>query len=151
MAGDQIGELFHQRRKFLDLRSERLCGLERALENVLDLAVHGIEPQTELGELARQIAGTARQRRDLRAGLSAIPHPRRDRIVDRERGERAERHHTGFHTGKAEAQIKHDAERDGDEHHADGDENRTDAHHAEPRYVSLRTVRAAPIRRPDTL
>ena len=61
---------------------------------------------------------------------SAIVLARGDGVIDRERGERAERHQRRFGAGKAEAQIDHDAERAGDEHHAGRNEDGADTHHA---------------------
>ena len=143
MGGDRIGKLLHQRGEFLDLGGERLRCLQRAIQNVLDLGVHGIETHTEFGQLAREIAGTSRQRRYLRTRFGAIAQPCGNGVVNRQRRQDAERHQGGFRPGKTETQINHDAKRNGDEHHAGGDENRADAHHAEPRYASPRAVSAA--------
>ncbi len=103
---------------------------------MLDLLVHLVEAAAELGELARQVAGTARQHDELIAGLGTVAQARRHGVVHRQRGEHAEPDQRGLGAGKAEPQIDHKADRTGYQHHADRDEDGADAHHAGLRYAS---------------
>ena len=130
MRRDRVGKLLDQRRQFLDFGGERLRGRQSAVDHGVDLDLHRAKPAAEFGELAGKIAGAAGEIGELVAGLEAIVLARGNGVVDRERGEHAERHQRRFGAGEAESQIDHKAERAGDEHHADRDENGADAHHA---------------------
>ncbi|HJT08470.1 MAG TPA: hypothetical protein VJ747_16175 [Stellaceae bacterium] len=92
--------------------------------------VHLVEAAAELGHLARQIAGTARQHHQLIAGLGSVAQPGGHGVIDRERSKHAKPDQRRLGAGKAEAQIGDNADRAGDQHHADGDEDGADAHHA---------------------
>ena len=132
--------MLDQGRQFLDLDGERLRRRQRLVEHRIDLGLHGAELAAELGELARQVGRAARDGGDLVAHLGAVAGAGGDRVIDRKRGQDAEPDQERFGAGQAEAQIDHKADRAGDKHHADSDEDGADTHHAEPRYASRRTV-----------
>ena len=131
MRRHRVGKLLDQRRQFLDLGGERLGRRQRPVDHGLDLGLHGAQAAAELGKLAGEIAGAAGQIGELVARLQPVALAGGNGVVDRKRGERAERHQRQLGAGKAKAQIDHKAERAGDEHHADRDEDGADAHHAE--------------------
>ena len=151
MLGNLIGQPLDQRGKLLDLGGERLGCRQRLVEHRIDLHLDGAEPAVELGDLARHVAGAARQVGDLVAHFGTIAKTGRNGVVDHQRGENAECHQEGFGSGQAEAKIDDDADRAGDEHHADRDENGADAHHAEPRLTPPPNSRAARTIRPRTI
>ncbi len=139
---DRIGQLLDQRRQFLDLGGERLRCRQGAVDHGVDFALHRAKPAAEFGQLAGEIAGAARQIGELVARFQAIVLARGDGVIDRERGERAERHQRRFGAGKAEAQIDHNADRAGDEHHAGRNEDGADAHHAALLPIPPEAIRA---------
>ena len=122
--------MLDQGRQFLDLDGERLRRRQRLVEHRIDLGLHGAELTAELGELARQVGRAARDRGDLVADLGAVAGAGGDRVIDRKRGQDAEPDQKRFGAGQSEAQIDHKADRAGDKHHADSDEDGADTHHA---------------------
>ena len=124
--------MLDQARKLLDLDGERLRGRQRLIEDGLDLGLHGAQPAAELGELTGEIAGAAGEVAHLVGDFRAVAGAGGNGIVDGERGKDAERRHRRFDAGEAEAEIEQGAERAGDEHHADRDEDGADAHHGAP-------------------
>ena len=98
----EFGQLLDQRGHFLDFCGERLRGRQGAVDHGVDFALHGVKPAAEFGQLAGEIAGAARQIGELIARFQAIMLARGDGVIDRERGERAERYQRQFGAGKAE-------------------------------------------------
>ena len=80
-------------------------------------------------ELARQIAGATRQLGKLVARLQAIIPAGGDRVIDGKRGKRTNPRQCRLCAGKAEPRIDDDAERDANQHHAQGDQEGANAHH----------------------
>ena len=135
--------MLDQGRQFLDLDGERLRRRQRLVEHRIDLGLHGAELAAELGELARQVGRAARDRGDLVADFGAVAGAGGDRVIDRKRGQDAEPDQKRFGAGQTEAQIDHKADRAGDEHHADGDEDGADTHHM-PNPAMPRAERCSP-------
>ena len=132
---NQVGKLFDQPRKLLDLAGERRGCRQRFVEDCFDLALSRSEPAVEIRELARQIARAADKLGHLLVHHGALTLVGGDGTVDRGRRRQTECHQDRVSDGEPQAKIEHGAERGGDKHDADGNEDDADAHHADP--VSL--------------
>ena len=135
MRRNQVGKLFDQPRKLLDLAGERRGRRQRFVEDCFDLALRRSEPAVEVRELARQIARAADKLGHLLVHNGALTLVGGDGTVDRGRRRQTECHQDRVSDGEPQAKIEHGAERGGDKHDADGNEDDADAHHADP--VSL--------------
>ena len=130
MAGDGFGDLLHQPAKLADFGGERIGGAARTIDRRRDLELDRIQATRDLGDLARKVGGAARQIADLVAEIAAIAQTVADAVEERHGGQRCERHNRRGAGVDLEPEIKHRANRGGDQHHADRDENGTDATHA---------------------
>ena len=81
---NQVGKLFDQPRKLLDLAGERCGRRQRFVEDCFDLALHRSEPAVEVRELAREIARAADELGHLIVHNGALTFVGGDGTVDRE-------------------------------------------------------------------
>ena len=130
MGGDRLGDLAHQRAQFAHLGGERIDRNARPLDRLVDLGFHGVEPARDLAHLAREIGGAAREVGDLVAEGAAVGEAAADRVVEHHGHQGAERDEAGAAHVQLEGEIEHGADRGGDEHHADRDEDGADTNHA---------------------
>ena len=129
MARDRVGELPHQAAQFVDLGGNRIDRAVHPVHGALDAAFHGGKAARHLGHLAREIGGAARQIGDLVADVAAVAQAVADGVVQHHDGERGQR---DDHRGAGidpNPEIEHSADRAGDEHHADRDEDGADTTH----------------------
>ena len=129
MAGDRVGDLPHQAAQFADLGGDRIDRAARLVHGALDPAFHGDEPARHLAHLAGEVGGAARQIGDLVADIAAVAQAAADGIVECHGGERGQRHDRRGELVHLEAEIEHGADRAGDEHHADRNEDGADTTH----------------------
>src|SRR6185312_9311853 len=90
----------------------------------------GIETPRNFADLAGKVGGTARQIGDLVSEVAAIAQAIADGVEKRHAGQRGKRHDCRRAGVEFESEIEHRADRGGDKHHADRNENGTDATHA---------------------
>ena len=83
----------------------------------------------KFADLPGKVGGAARQVGNLGADIGAVAQAHRDGVVKDKNGECGKRHHAGLQSGEAEHQIKRQAERNRDQDHAYGDENRRNPDH----------------------
>ena len=83
MPRDQVGKLFDQPRKLLDLAGQRRGRRQRLVEHRFDLALRRSKPAAEFRELARQIARAAGKLGHLLAHLRAVALVGGDGAIDR--------------------------------------------------------------------
>ena len=127
MDGDGIGELLDQRPKLINFGRQRIServGVVGACPDLLD----GSEPPSDFGDLPRQIGAAAGQFEELAAEPGARPHLGRHEVVDAKRGEHHERDRHRFRGVEGKREIEQGASGAGDQHHADSDEDGTEAH-----------------------
>ena len=142
VRGDRVGEFLHQVAKLADLGRQRLgCGA-RAVHRGRDLAFHRDEAAVELGHLAADVGGAAREVRDLAADVVAVTLPACEGIEHHQRGHRGDGGHRRLHAGEAERQVRDDARGRRDQHHAEGDEDGAEAPHVRPQGPSFENGRA---------
>ncbi len=130
VGGHGIGDLADQPAQFADLGGNRVEGAARAGHAALDTFLHGVQPARHLRHLTGEVAGAARQISDLVAEVAAVAQPVADRVVQRHGGQGRQGHDRGTAGVHLEAEIEHGADRAGDDHHADRNENGADATHA---------------------
>ena len=140
MARDRDGKLPDQHAKFADLADDGLNAVAARRLSRRHPTLDGGQPASEFGDLAREVSGAARQIGDLAAHIGTVAQPHRNRVVENEEGQRGERHDRRLGAADPGHRKQDQAERCGDQHHADGDENRGNANHV---------ARAAPPERHD--
>ena len=96
MAGDGGCELLDQHAEFIDFADHCEDAVAPGRIRRHHPALDGREPAAELGDLAGEVGGAARQIRDLAADIGAVAQPHRHRVVEDQKGERGERHDRGF-------------------------------------------------------
>ena len=79
-------------------------------------------------DLARHVGIAARQVGELAADHGADAEPGRNGVVEDQRGQHGQRNDDRFRRREAEAEIDRRAGGAGDQHHADGDEDGSEAH-----------------------
>ena len=136
--------MLDQRAQFADFDRQRIDRAARAIDALAHVLVHVVEAPRHLRHLPRQIGGAARQIADLVAEFAAVAQPAGDAVVERHADERGQRHNRRGARIDLEAEIEHRADRSGDEHHADRDENGADASHAVRALRRPRVVIRAP-------
>ena len=129
VARDRVGDLAHQAAQFADLGGDRIDRAAHPVHAALDLVFHGGEPAPLFGHLAGEVGGAAREIRDLVAEIAAVAQAVADGVDQRQAGERGHRHDQRGAGIDLEAEIEHGADRAGDEHHADRDEDGADTTH----------------------
>jgi hypothetical protein len=118
--------------ELVDLADERRGRGARAVVRDRKVALKRRHAPVELGDVAAEVGGAAREVRDLRADIVAIAGAAGDLVEHREAGQSRDRHDGGFHAGEAEPQEGDGADRAGDQRHAECDENGAQAPHAQP-------------------
>ena len=132
MGGDRFGEFLEQPAEQLDLRRQRLGRGQGLVAGGRNLGLETREPASDFRDLASKVGRAARKIRDLVADVGPVLNPGGDRIEKRKPGQRRDRDHRRLDPVEPEREIEDRAERAGDEHDADRDENGTQAHHDRP-------------------
>ena len=124
----RFGELSDQRAQFADLDGERVDDCARAMLRRIHTAFDRREAPADFIHLARQLEIAARQIAELTADHGADAQPARNGAVKPQGRQDRERDGDRLRPGEAEAQIDRGSSRSRDHHHADCDEDGSEAH-----------------------
>ena len=129
MSGKRDRELFQHGADLVDLADQRIDTVVDDAFGRSRSVLQRREPAAELGDLACEIGGAARQIGDLAAHGAAIPDAHRDGVEQHHEGEGGERHDRSFDQAETGECVERHAKRCRDQNHADRNKDRGNANH----------------------